>query len=198
MYLRWKRCQEQNVTQFINQLVDTTVIIPNKLLLSSEFPDDVCQAESLILDAGITHILSVSPTHIPPPALACLKQHRDIELTKSKGDLLLSLPDACMFIQDAIQNDGHVLVHSRVETTACIVACAYLMYSLKLSNKEAFSRIHDALPLFNPTKSFSRHLELFEECRYSPTLENPVVWEWVNAETSPTPTPQSGIPHNLC
>ncbi|KAG6908359.1 hypothetical protein DXG01_005177 [Tephrocybe rancida] len=194
IYRRWKRQHERNVTQFLNQMIDTTTIIPNQLHLSSEFPENVCQAESLILDAGITHLLSISPEQIPYAALTCLHKHKHIELPpQRKGDLLLALPDACQFIQGAIEGGGQVLVHSLVETTACIVVCAFLMSSNGLPNKESFAHIQSALPLFNPTKSFSRHLELFEACQYHPSLDSPLVQDWVASETSPTPTPMSGI-----
>jgi len=35
-----------------------------------------------------------------------------------------------------------------------------------------------ALPLFNRTHNFSRQLELFDACRYSPTSDHPLVKEW--------------------
>jgi len=35
-----------------------------------------------------------------------------------------------------------------------------------------------ALPLFNRTHNFSRQLELFDTCRYSPTSDHPLVKEW--------------------
>lgn len=34
VYCRWKRHQKRNVTQFLNQMVDTSIILPDKLLLS--------------------------------------------------------------------------------------------------------------------------------------------------------------------
>ncbi|KAG6830426.1 hypothetical protein H0H87_008174 [Tephrocybe sp. NHM501043] len=67
------------------------------------------------------------------------------------------------------------------------------MVSKRLSYEEAFAQIQNVLPLFNPTKSFSRHLELFEACQYNPTLDDPRVQDWAAFETSTTSTPQSGI-----
>ncbi|GLB34384.1 putative dual specificity phosphatase, catalytic domain [Lyophyllum shimeji] len=198
VYCKWKRQQERDVTQFLNHLVDTTVIIPNELLLSSEFPDDPWQAESLILDSGVTHVLSISPAEIPPATLSSLKQHHHMEIPDQRKDaLLVALPGACRSVQDAIKSGGQVLVHSSVESTACIVVCAFLMSARNLSASEAFSQIEDALPLFNPTKSFSRHLELFEACKYRPTSDHPLVKEWVASGTSPTPSPVSGLPNTL-
>ncbi|KAG6888515.1 hypothetical protein C0995_007758 [Termitomyces sp. Mi166 len=177
-YCHWKRQQKRNVTQFLNQMADTTIILPDKLLLSSEFPEDVCQAESLILDAGITHLLSISPTIIPSAALTNLRKHQHINLTDQKSGLLLALPGLCLFIKEAIESGGQVLVHSLVETTACIAVCAFLMFANGLSDKEALAKIHK---------------ELFKECHYNPTLKNPLVSEWVNPGTSPIPNPKSGL-----
>ncbi|KNZ72586.1 Tyrosine-protein phosphatase yvh1 [Termitomyces sp. J132] len=196
-YCRWKRHHKRNVTQYLNQMVDTTIILPDKLLLSSEFPNDICQAESLILDAGITHILSISPTKLPSAALTYLQKHQHINLTDRRGELLLVLPDVCLFLKEAIESGGQVLVHSLIETTACIVVCAFLMFANGLSDKEALTKLHQALPLFNPTKSFFRHLELFKDCHYSPTLQNPLVLEWVNSGTFPTSRPKVGLATDL-
>ncbi|KAG6823006.1 hypothetical protein H0H92_011749, partial [Tricholoma furcatifolium] len=193
-YCRWKRQKTRNVTQFLNQMVDTTTILPNQLHVSSDFPEDVCQAKSFILDSGITHVLSISPAQIASSALTYLEKHQHIDIPMlRKHALLLALPDACRFIEDAISAGGEVLVHSQVETTACIVVCAFLMFAKGLSPKEASVKIQHVLPLFNTTKSFSRHLELFNACACNPTLENPLVQEWIACETSPTPTPHSGL-----
>ncbi|KAF5369718.1 hypothetical protein D9615_010155 [Tricholomella constricta] len=196
VYCKWKRQQKRNVTQFLNQMIDTTPIIPNELLLSSEFPDDSWQAESLILDSGITHLLSVSPAKIPHSASALLRKHRHVKIPEHRKDgLLLALPDVCDFIQDAIESGGQVLVHSSSESTACIVVCAFLMSARNLPSDDAVALIEDALPLFNPTKSFFRHLELFDACNYNPTAENQLVKRWGGASvvSHPTFTPASGI-----
>ncbi|KAG6868111.1 hypothetical protein C0993_007489 [Termitomyces sp. T159_Od127] len=163
-----------------------------------EFPEDVCQAESLILDAGITHVLSISPTKIPSAALTCLQKHQHIDLTDQKDALLLALPNACRFIKEAIESGGQVLVHSLVETTACIVVCAFssfpsvlsttsssplflVMFANGLSGREALAKVHK---------------ELFKECHYCPTLQNPLVSEG-HSGMSPTPMPKSGFPTDL-
>lgn len=198
VYRKWRRQQQRNVTQFLNQLNDTTSIIPDELLLSSEFPDDPWQAESLILDSGVTHLLSISPAEIPSAALSLLRKYHHVEIPDQRRDgLLVALPEACNFIRDAIRGGGQVLVHSPVESTACIVVCAFLMSAQDLSTSEAYNRIEDALPLFNPTKSFSRHLELFEACRYHPTPDHPLVKDWVASGTSPTSSPVSGVQNNM-
>jgi dual specificity phosphatase 12 len=39
-----------------------------------------------------------------------------------------------------------------------------------------------ALPLYNPTRSFSHHLELFEACGYKPTRSHHLVKAWLASE----------------
>lgn len=93
---------------------------------NSDFPEDVEQAESLLLDLGITHILSVSPTHVSSTSLPLPITLHHINVSDNRRDeLLVSLPGACLVIQEAIKSGGQVLVHSLVETRACIVVCAY-------------------------------------------------------------------------
>ncbi|RDB20040.1 hypothetical protein Hypma_013100 [Hypsizygus marmoreus] len=189
VYIKWKRQQERNVTQYLNRMVDTAAIVPNKLLLSSEFPEDPWQAESLLLDSGTTHLLSISPAPIPTAGLTSLKEHYHIDIPNQRKDgLLVKLSDACEFIRNATQSGGQVLVYCQVESRACIVVCASLMFMRKMSFTEAFALVEDALPLFNPTHVFSRHLELFEACHYRPTSEHPLVKDWVVCGKSSTTT----------
>ncbi|KNZ72598.1 putative rhodanese domain-containing dual specificity protein phosphatase [Termitomyces sp. J132] len=197
-YCRWKQEQEQNITKHLNQIIDTT-IIPDRLRLSIQFPEDIYQAESLILDAGITHLLSISPTRIPSDALKYLERHQHVEITNGKGGLLFALPDACLFIKEAIESDGQVLVHSRAETTAWIVVSAFMMIMYDLSVEEALTKLHDVWYHFSPTECFLRCLKLFKECGYNPTLNNPVIQKWMNSEfeAPSTFTPKSELQYGI-
>lgn len=42
----------------------------------------------------------------------------------------------------------------------------------------------EAFPLFNPTTTFHRHLELFAACEYRPTICHPLVQAWLNEQGS--------------
>ncbi|PPQ92758.1 hypothetical protein CVT25_003867, partial [Psilocybe cyanescens] len=164
VYRSWKRRNEQDVTAFLSHIEDTVSIIPDKLLLSSEFPSDPEKTWSLLMDLGVTHLLSISPTEISTTA-GSLANHHHVNIdSRSPDALLLALPDICTYIDDAIKSGGLVLVHSMIESRACTAVCAYLMSASHHTTAEAFSAISQALPLFNPTRSFIRNLELFEEC----------------------------------
>ncbi|KAH9482170.1 Dual specificity protein phosphatase 22-A [Psilocybe cubensis] len=170
IYRSWKRRNEQDVTAFLNHLVDTVSIIPDKLFLSSEFPSDPQQTWSLLMDLGITHLLSISPTEIATTTTAgAVTHHHHVNVDSRAPDALLStLPDICAYVDGAIKRGGRVLVHSMVESRACAAVCAYLMSIRQYTATEAFGVINEALPLFNPTRNFIRTLEVFEECGYAP------------------------------
>ena len=143
-YRTWKRQQKQNMTAYLNYLSDSTIILPDKLLLSrsvtvilpptnrltflfSGFPEDPVQAEALIQDLGVTHLLTISPCRIPPtiPNSTTLTRYQHLTVSDSKnGDLLITLPDACKFVAQALSEDGMALVHCSVESRACTVVCA--------------------------------------------------------------------------
>lgn len=38
-----------------------------------------------------------------------------------------------------------------------------------------------ALPLFQPTSNFTHHLELFDACGYTPTIDHPAVQSWLTS-----------------
>ncbi|KAF8629543.1 hypothetical protein AX15_003394 [Amanita polypyramis BW_CC] len=179
-YRAWKRKQKQNITAYLSHITDTTWIIPDKLLVSSCFPTDPVQAEALIYELGVTHLLTISPCKIPPtiPTSTSLSEYRHFSLSNQKSDLLIALPDACSFIRRGIDEGGVVLVHCLVESRACTTVCAALMEMKNMSPKEASGVLEDALPLFNFTRNFSRHLELFAACGYKPTREHYLVQNW--------------------
>ncbi|KAJ6606140.1 protein-tyrosine phosphatase-like protein [Mycena vulgaris] len=166
-YMSWKRKQKQDVTNFLNQLIDTAVIIPDALLLSSEFPSEPDQADLLLIDLDVTHVLSLAPAEL----ISAPVHQRHINIPSNGSDeLLLALPDACAFIRDAVSTGGKVLVHSLLEARACIAVGAYLMISRNIPPETAAVVIQDALPLFHPTLNFTRTLTLFGACSYKPTL----------------------------
>ena len=104
-------------------------------MTSSDFPSDSRQAVSLLLDMGVTHLLSLSPAEISSAVVSPVVKHHHLNISNQAQEaLLLALPDACKFISDAINADGQVLVHCLVESRACTVVSAYRQSSLSLSS----------------------------------------------------------------
>lgn len=177
-YRTWKRRHRQDVTCFLNSLSDTTVIIPEKLSLSSDFPSDPERAASLVSCLGFTHCISLNPSATFPTNIGF--KHDHIEIPQyNKAGLLLALPSICKNIQDTLDNRGRILIHCLTESTAAIVACAYLMWSRHFSYNQAYKALHDALPLFDPTDNFIRLLELYAACDCSPCSDHPALQDWL-------------------
>ncbi|KAI5983142.1 hypothetical protein EDD15DRAFT_1921630 [Pisolithus albus] len=179
-YIAWKRRQKREATKYLNLVTDTIPVIPDQLYINSEFPSDLESAESLLLDLGTTHLLSISSAQLPKPNLPPTFEHCFIDIPNNAREaLLLELPTACRFISDAIQSGKQVLIQCRVELRACIVACAYLMTTRKLTPRQAHGVLESALPLYNPTSTFYCHLDLFAACEYAPTKDHPLVRAWL-------------------
>lgn len=94
---------------------------------ASEFPEDSGEAESLLQDMGITHIISLSPAQLQlPPNVTSSITHRHVNIPAYEPEaLLLALPQICQFISEGINSGGEVLVHCVIESRACIVVSAY-------------------------------------------------------------------------
>jgi len=177
-YRAWKRRHRQDVTSFLNSLSDTTAILPEKLYLSSDFPTDPERAACLVTYMGLTRCVSLSPSTTFPSNIGL--KHNHVEIPQSnKVALLLALPAICKYIQDALDNRGRILVHCLTESTAAVVACAYLMWSRRASYKQAYRILHEALPLFNATDSFTKLLELYAACNCSPSSDHPALQDWL-------------------
>jgi dual specificity phosphatase 12 len=143
---------------------------------------------------GFTHCISLSPSATFPSNIGL--NHSHIEIPPSnKAALLLSLPTICKYIQDALDKRGRVLVHCQIESTTAVVACAFLMWSRRASYKQAYRTLHEVLPLFNATESFTKLLELYATCNCSPGIDHPAVRSWLGAgyQHIPAQSPSSAI-----
>lgn len=189
---------------------------------TSDFPGDTDASECLLLDLGVTHLLSISSAQLPKPNLPPIFQHCFINVPNNAREaLLLELPNACNFIGDAIARGERVLVQCRVELRACIVVCAYrkrhrtrfirsfcsLLSSHGFAKYISSSGIRDsrsryvrrssyqlfleyvssALPLYNPTPIFYRHLDLFAACNCHPSVDHPLVHAWLAEQSGGPP-----------
>ncbi|KAI0268084.1 protein-tyrosine phosphatase-like protein [Gloeopeniophorella convolvens] len=124
---------------------------------------------------GITHTLSVCPD--------CPSQgpnHFIIPVQDSEyDDILIHLPQACRFIQNALDAGGRVLVHCLmgISRSATVVA-AYLMSTRRISPHKALSIIKRARPQVLPNYGFIKQLNTFEACNYEPSKVDPTYRAW--------------------
>jgi len=181
-YRSWKRRHVQDVNNYLNHIVDTVAIIPNKLLMTSEFPDDPEQAQFFLQEIRVTHLLSISPAENTFSSTSVLNHHVTVN-SQSPGALSLVLPSICDYICDSMKNNGLVLVHCRTESWACTAVCAYMM-SRGSSYEQAFCVIQNVLPLFSPTNIFLQNLERFQASPYMARSEQLIVKNTVSSPPS--------------
>lgn len=91
------------------------------------FDDSILAARSSrsLTERRITHILSVCPDPIPAELSASGVSHKRIAVDDvDYEDLLIHLPDACRFIDQALRDGGNVLVHcvQGISRSATVVA----------------------------------------------------------------------------
>lgn len=93
----------------------TTNAIKLRFHPSSQIPVDLEQTQFKLslLDLGITHLLSLSPVHIPSAAVSLVDQYRGF------------IPGACFFIRRRV-----LLVYSSTESPACAAPCTYTLVSV--------------------------------------------------------------------
>ncbi|KZT43811.1 phosphatases II [Sistotremastrum suecicum HHB10207 ss-3] len=152
---------------------DIHEIVDNNIFIS-----DLWTARALHLKPKneITHILSICSDFKSEND----PRHKTISLDDSPySDLLIRLPEACNFIENAVSAGGKVLVHcvegiSRSPT----VVCAYLMKTRGISTEEALDLVSQRRVQVEPNPGFLRQLHVFEKCHYNPTEDNNVYREW--------------------
>ncbi|KAH8827025.1 protein-tyrosine phosphatase-like protein [Flagelloscypha sp. PMI_526] len=129
-------------------------------------------------DNQITHILSCIniPVTLPPGSW----KHLQIEVEDSEyEDILIHFTKGVSFIEDAIRDNGRVLVHCLmgVSRSASVVS-AYFMKKFQISPSEAISRIQARRSIIHPNYGFITQLGVFAACDYAPHAKHPRYIEW--------------------
>ena len=106
----------------------------------------------LLTSAGITHILNLTRTSRCPNKFEgqfqyCSLQMQDVPST----DILDMLAQAIAFIEQALQNQGRVLVHCYMgKSRAPTVVCGYLAWRFGLTASAAWEMVRKAQPDVDP------------------------------------------------
>ncbi|KAK7035938.1 phosphatases II [Favolaschia claudopus] len=124
---------------------------------------------------GITHTLSVCPE-----LLSSGPRHLVIPVDDSEyDDLLIHLPEACRFIEDALAQKGRVLIHCVMGISrSTTVLAAYLMKTRSMSVSDAICFIKQYRPQVQPNYGFLKQLEAFSQCGYAPSVDHPAYIAW--------------------
>jgi len=128
----------------------------------------------------ITHILSICSDPIPAELPEAGIRHKRISVEDvDYADLLIHLPSACHFIDQALRSGGVVLVHcvQGISRSAAVVA-AYLMWSRRVNSTQALEMVRTARDHIWPNPGFQEQLVLFELCQYAPGPCNGIYVKW--------------------
>ncbi|KAG2012982.1 dual specificity protein phosphatase 13 [Coprinopsis cinerea AmutBmut pab1-1] len=174
VYKSWKRRHRQDVTCYLNRLEDVALIIPDRLMLMSHFPEDEQQGRSLLANIGITHLVTLSPAGSKLLPRDALRDAHHIEVPEEDPDSVMDLLlGAVTFIQRAAEQEGRVMIYSENEPRACMTACAYLVATGRATNsEEARAVVQEAVLLGEPPEAWQRRLKLLDEPSFKQSLED--------------------------
>ncbi|KAJ7626310.1 protein-tyrosine phosphatase-like protein [Mycena polygramma] len=198
-YITWRKRQIFDAKHSL-RVIDGMPILADQLFLSFDFPSKNEHASALLEYLGVTHIVSITPDHISsaPDILGNYTHKHFIVPYTSKESLLFSLPLLCRFVHGAMQvNNSRVFLHCLDEVKAGIAICAYLMYSRHIKPSQALDIFQNCVPLFDENPTVCRHLELFEQCQYSPSHRNPLVQLWLSGSDTMGQTEKPGYTGEL-
>ncbi|KAL1675402.1 protein-tyrosine phosphatase-like protein [Schizophyllum commune] len=158
---------------------NVNAVIPDRLLLGNL---SAARSTRTLGENRITHIISVCNDAIPAESPASGISHYRIPVEdRDYDDLLIWLPTACQFIDNALRSGGVVLVHcgQGLSRSATVVA-AYLMWSRRISATQALeeTRRGEARDQIWPNPGFQEQLVLFELCQYAPSRSNGIYSSW--------------------
>ncbi|KIJ29272.1 hypothetical protein M422DRAFT_784322 [Sphaerobolus stellatus SS14] len=130
---------------------------------------------ALMSSLGITHILSVCPE-----CTWDIPTHMAIHVDDTPDEnILIRLPEACDFIQRALNSGGKVYVHCMMGVSRSVtVVVAYLMKSQGISLHDALAYVKSRRPIIRPNYGFMEQLEVWRACNYAPTVVNPAYSAW--------------------
>ncbi|KIK04657.1 hypothetical protein K443DRAFT_92750 [Laccaria amethystina LaAM-08-1] len=149
--------------------IDT--VIENRLFLGNIM---AARSTRSLTERRITHILSVCTEEIPAESPQSGICHMRIPVEDvDYEDILIHLPSACRFIDQALRGGGVVLVHcvQGISRSATVVA-AYMMWSRRISVTDALYHLRAARDQIWPNPGFHEQLLLFEVCGYQPSPAN--------------------------
>lgn len=133
---------------YINFLEDTFPLVHDKVLLtrygrylnffllsslvnvlSSDYPEDTAQAQSYVLDLGITKIISIVPAELPLGQP--FTQHERFHMANSSSSHLGTLDAVCRSVHEVIDKGGQALLYCANESELCVAACAFCEFHLE-------------------------------------------------------------------
>ncbi|EIM88591.1 phosphatases II [Stereum hirsutum FP-91666 SS1] len=157
---------------------NVATIVPGRLFMGNLVS---AQSTRALSERRITHIISVCTEPIPAEHPQSGIRHLRIPVQDVEhADLLIWLPHACRFIDDALRSGGVILVHGvyGLSRSATVVA-AYLMWSQHMGSAQALDSVRRAArEQIWPNAGFQEQLSIFEMCRYAPSNTEGIYVRW--------------------
>ena len=124
---------------------------------------DALDNPDLLEENRVTHILTVLEfDYCDYEEFDCYEKMLITAEDDPREDLLQHFSDTNLFIQDALADDGAVLVHCAMgHSRSVTIACAYLMWAHRLSAKTALSLLQSYHAEAQPNEGFMRQLEAY-------------------------------------
>ncbi|KAJ7587213.1 protein-tyrosine phosphatase-like protein [Mycena floridula] len=154
-----------------------SAVIPNRLFLGNITAG---RSPRSLSEHGITHILSVCADEIPAQGPNSRIHHMRIDIPDvDYADLLIHLPSAVQFIDQALKNGGVVLVHcvQGISRSAAVIA-AYVMWARRMNTTQALDFVRSVRDTIWPNAGFQEQLVLYELCQYQPSPYNGIYVSW--------------------
>lgn len=152
-------------------------VIENKLYLGNI---SAARSSRSLSERRISHIVSVCSDPIPGELPESGLSHLRIPIEDvDHADLLIHLPVAVRFIDQAIRHHGIVLVHcvQGLSRSAAVVA-AYLMWSRRINATQALETVRRAREQVWPNPGFQEQLVVYELCQYAPSPSCGIYRSW--------------------
>jgi dual specificity phosphatase 12 len=139
-YTAWKRKSKRVLRKYVGVVQDTVEVVKGEVFVCSELPTDPEQAECLLYDHGITHVLALSDVEQVRCGVDVRKADLDSVMSMASCSSsrtssvviegLDRLRDACAYVDDAVRKGGEVLVYGESEMVACVVVCTYRTFPI--------------------------------------------------------------------
>ncbi|KAF9076855.1 protein-tyrosine phosphatase-like protein [Rhodocollybia butyracea] len=167
----------------MNSWKNINAIIEGRLYLGNIV---AARSTRTLVERRITHILSVCRDPIPAEVPTSRLVHMRIPVEDiDYADILIYLPSAVQFIEDALRNGGVVLVHCAegLSRSATVIA-AYLMHSRRVNATQALQMVRQCREQIWPNPGFQEQLVLYELCQYAPSPANGIYVSWKHKLTN--------------